>query len=285
MAITAEDLPMLPVHSQWRQALLAALVCVFVVTPRLVPAADDPALTKEQMKTFLRTAKVIKEKQSQKGTTNPWRLTLSDGKITHDASFQAIDEHRIAKEFSTGEKELHFVDSYKYNVAGYILAELLGVDDMVPVYVERKWRGNTGSISWWLPVKMDEGERLKKKIQVPDQEAWNKQMYRLRVFDALIYDTDVNLTNVLIDEDWKVYRVDFSRAFRLSPNLKDPRDLVKCDRQLFAKLKALDGNELAARTKPFLTREELKGVMARRDKIIAYFEQLIREHGEAQLLY
>ena len=39
--------------------------------------------------------------------------------------------------------ELNFVDSYKYNIAAYQLAELLGLDDMVPVYVERKWKGDT----------------------------------------------------------------------------------------------------------------------------------------------
>jgi hypothetical protein len=26
-----------------------------------------------------------------KGVTSPWRLTLSDGTLTHDAAFQAVD--------------------------------------------------------------------------------------------------------------------------------------------------------------------------------------------------
>jgi hypothetical protein len=39
-------------------------------------------------------------------------------------------------------------------------------------------------------------------------------MYRIRVFDELVYDRDPNLTNVLIGEDWTVWRVDFSRAFQ-----------------------------------------------------------------------
>ena len=43
-------------------------------------------------------------------------------------------------------------------------------------------------------------------------------MYKVRVFDVLVYDTDANLTNVLIGEDWKIWRVDFTRAFRLSMN-------------------------------------------------------------------
>jgi hypothetical protein len=84
----------------------------------------------------------------------------------------------------------------------------------------------SGSISWWLHVKMDEGERLQRKIG-PDVEAWNRQMYKVRVFDQLVYDTDANLTNVLIGEDWQVWRVDFTRAFRLFKDAKDPKDLVR----------------------------------------------------------
>src|SRR6202035_3124979 len=97
-----------------------------------------------------------------------------------------------------------------------------------------------GSLSWWLPVKMDEAERHKQKLQVPNVDAWNNQMYRIRVFDQLVSDSDPNLTNVLIGENWQIWRVDFSRAFRLNKDPQDPKDLVRCDQQLFQKLKALD---------------------------------------------
>jgi hypothetical protein len=165
------------------------------------------------------------------------------------------------------------------------LAELLGLDDLVPVYVERKWKGDTGSLSWWLPVKMDEVERHKQKLTPPDPDAWNHQMYRVRVLDQLVYDNDPNLTNVLIGENWKIWRVDFTRAFRLSKDLRDPKDLESCDRQLFEKLKTLDANELAEKTKPYLSKNEVKAVMARRDKIVAQFQKLISEKGEKAVLY
>jgi hypothetical protein len=63
---------------------------------------------------------------------------------------------------------------------------------------------------------MDEVDRVQKKITAPDTDKWNEQMYRVRVFDELIYDTDPNLTNVLIGEDWTIWRIDFGRAFRTS---------------------------------------------------------------------
>jgi hypothetical protein len=269
-------------YQHWRRLICVATICL---TCRLcVVAIDEPALTNEQIKQFLLTAKVVKSRQSNKGITNPWRLTLTDGTVTHDASFQSVDQHKARMETLRG-VELAFVDSYKYNIAAYHLAELLGIDDMLPVYVERSWEGNPGSLSWWLPVKMDEVERHKQKLIAPDPDAWNRQMYKVRVFDELIYDTDANLTNVLIGEDWKIWRVDFSRAFRRSKDLRDPKDLVRCERQLFEKLKTLDENELTEKTKPYLNKEEVKAVMARRDKIVVQFQKLISEKSEKEVLY
>jgi hypothetical protein len=268
---------------RWRRLILATVVCLTCTC--FVTASDEPILTKEQIKQFLLTAKIVDSKQPTKGVTDTWRLTLSDGTVTHDASFQSIDKRRVTAEFANGQTEVNFVDSYKYNIAAYALAELLGLDDMLPVYVERKWKGDTGSLGWWLPVKMDEMERVKNKIPVNDIDAWNKQMYRIQVFDQLVYDTDPNLTNVLIGEDWKLWRIDFTRAFRISEELRNPKGLVRCDRQLFEKLMMLDANEVVAKTTHYLTKTEVKAVMSRRDKIVTYFQKLISENGENEVLY
>jgi hypothetical protein len=90
---------------------------------------------------------------------------------------------------------------------------------------------------------------------------------------------------VLFGPDFKIYRVDFSRAFRLYKNLRDPKNLVRCDRQLLEKLKALDANQVSEKTKHYLSKDEVKAVMARRDKIIAQFQQMISEKGEKEVLY
>jgi hypothetical protein len=222
---------------RWRSLILATVACL--ICARFFGASDEPTLTKEQIEHFLLTAKVVKSEHAKKGITDTLRLTLSDGTVTHDASFQSIDVHKPTMQLARG-TELNFVDSYKYNIAAYQLAELLGLDDMVPVYVERNWKGDTGSLSWWLPVKMDEVERHKQNLTAPDADAWNNQMYKVRVLDQLVYDYDPNLTNVLIGENWKIWRIDFTRAFRLSKDLRDPKDLVRCDRQLFEKLKTLE---------------------------------------------
>jgi hypothetical protein len=267
---------------------LPLIVLACATLPFAVPAApagDDTQLTREQMKQFLQTAEIINSKPSANGTTHPWRLTLSNGTITHDASFQPIDIHKSEMKLESGRTEFDFTDSYRYNIAAYQLAELVGLDNMLPVYVERKWHGKSGSLSWWLPVKMDEAQRIEKKLAVPDPEKWNNQMYRIRVFDELVYDSDPNLTNVLIGEDWTVWRVDFSRAFRKNKELRAPKNLVKCDRQLFEKLQALKADELTEKTKRYLNKDEVNAVIARRDKIVATFQTFIAQKGENAILY
>src|SRR5438552_11016796 len=121
---------------------------------------------------------------------------------------------------------------------------------------------NKLSLSWWLPVKRNSHDEPLGcvLIPIPDTavDTWNKQMYKIRVIDALVYDNDPNLTNVLISQDWKPWRIDFSRAFRLSKDLRDPKDLVRCDRALLEKLKALNAGRLAEKTKPYLTKSEVQ---------------------------
>ena len=73
----------------------------------------------------------MKSRHTSKGITDPWRLTLTDGTVTRRL-FQAVDEHKPTMQLASG-TELNFVDSYKYNLAAYQLAELLGIDDLLRV--------------------------------------------------------------------------------------------------------------------------------------------------------
>jgi hypothetical protein len=248
-------------------------------------AVQEPQLSEEEMRNFLLTAKITKDKSTAKGITGVRRLTLGDGKITHDAAFQAIDETKSRMELGTGRVEMNFRDSYKYDIAAYELAKLVGLGDMMPVTVSRKYQGKEGAFSWWLPVKLDEAQRLQKKITPPDPEAWNKQIHKMRVFAQLVYDTDRNLGNVLISENWHLWMIDFSRAFRLYRELENPKNLERCDRVLLERLRQLDAAEVKAKTRAYLTQMEINGIMARRDVIINLFEKFIKEKGEAQVLY
>ena len=252
-------------------------------------AAPAPELSVAQIKDFLKNAKVIKTRSTTKGVTAPKRLTLSDGVTTHDAVFQAIDDRKSVMQLGGGGRqattELNFVDSYKYNIGAYELARLLGLEYMMPVYIERRVDGQLGSISWFVTTLMDESDRLKKKIEPPNATDWNQQMYRMRVFSALTRDTDRNLTNVLITPQWKVMMIDFSRAFRLQPELLHQADLTKIDRALLAKLETLTKEGVKQATNDFLSNREIEVMMQRRDLLVAHFKKLVAELGEAKVLY
>jgi len=269
-------------RSRWVFGVILASLAL-VCTPA---GADEPNFTEEQKIDFLQHDKVIASKPEKKGKSDALHLTLSDGKVTYETSFQPIDERKIHGPAPHGGTELSFRDYWGYDIAGYRIAKLLGIDDMVPVYTERSWNGTKGAISWRVAdVQFDEADRYNQKIQPPDLDAWAKQMYKLRVLTQLFYDMDANLTNVLITKDWKIWRIDFSRAFRLQHNLKDPKDLVQCDRQVLTKLRQLNYDQVFDTTKPYLTKDEVKALIARRDKMVAYFDNLIAQKGESQVLY
>lgn len=269
-------------------ALLAAPAGLVAQTTPQGSAAVERQLTRDEMRQFLLKGRVTRARDLGKGVTRPQLLTLTDGTITHDAVFQTIDERRMVANLQGSRgatTELNFVDSYHYNIAAEGLATLLGLDDMIPVHAERRWNGRIGALSWFVESIMDEGERLKKGVAPPNPLDWNQQMYRMRVFSALVRDTDRNLTNVLITPDWKVIMIDFTRAFRLQADLYNAKDLPKCDRALFEKLPALTRESIQQAVGDHLTRFEIDAVLKRRDLLLAHFQQLIREKGEAAVLY
>lgn len=264
---------------------LSCLLLFFLIFCVVRPVmAQEPQISDDQKREFLLTAKVIASRHTSKGITSPWRLTLSNGTLTHDASFQSVDEFKTRYETLQG-IELNFRDSYHFNIAAYELAKLLGLDGMMPIYVERKWNGQTGSLSWWLDNAMDEIQRKDKKLEPPDVNAYNNQMYRKRIFAELVYDVDPNLTNVLITPDWKLWMIDFSRAFRLRTDIQVLKNLDHCDRQLFDKLKALDATQVRERTKGHLQKGEVDGLIKRRDKIVNYITKLAASKGDAAVFY
>lgn len=243
-------------------------------TPR--PEAEPPSprtLTREEQETFLRDARIIRTRSAPKGITGSRRVTLSDGTFTHDAHVQNIDEAK--REFQgTRGMELNFRDTWRYNVAAYRLSVLLGLD-MVPVTVERRFEQKPASFTWWVDdVLMDEATRVQKKVRVPDPRAWNEQIYVVRVFDQLIYNTDRNLGNLLITADWRVWMIDHTRAFRLHKTLRTDKDLRGCDRTLLARLEALDKETVSRELSRWLEGGEMTALLARRDRLVEFFRNV-----------
>lgn len=241
------------------------------------------------MRDFLLSAEVVSFREIGKGVTRPKRLTLRKDGLTHDAAFQSVDEQRVSKDLGGNGRrtvtELNFVDAYRYNLAADALAGVLGLDHMMPVHVERRWRGATGSLSWWVETLMDEGQRLQQKIAPPHSRDWNDQMHRMWVFAALIRDTDRNLGNVLITPDWKLMMIDFTRAFRRQTELLFAGDLARIDRALLAAMENLTRESIKQAVGRHLTGPEIDSLIDRRGRLVAHFRALVAEKGAAAVLY
>jgi len=247
----------------------------------VLPAAT-PSLAPEDMEAFLMKAKVTNRRDAGSGVTGSSRVTLSDGRLTHDAHVQAFDVARAV--FTAGKaSEVNFKDTYRYNIAGYRLARLIGLDN-VPMSVERNVEGKVAAVTWWVDdVLMDEGARLKKKTMAPDVQRFAKQIQVMKIWDELIQNKDRNGGNVLWTSDWSMWLIDHTRAFRLGKELVAPADLTRCDRRLLDGMRALTAESLAKAIGDSLTKEEQGAVLARRDLIVKHFDDRIAKLGEGIL--
>jgi hypothetical protein len=246
-------------------------------------AAATPDWTCNGIERFLRTATVGRLRSLPVGVTIPSRATLDDGTVRHEAAIQTVDISATRYETFSG-TELNFRDSWKFNVAGYELAKLLGLN-MVPPYVERTINARSASVSWWIPNATMERDRLERKLRPPDLTRWNREMYAVRVFHELIGDRDFNATNVLIAPDWRIWMIDFTRAFRRFRTLHRPEDLVQIDRTLLRRLRELDRDVVREALSPLLMSAELDALLERRAALVGFFDAEIGKRGETAVLY
>ena len=262
----------------------APLIVAAPVRATAERAAAAAGLSQAEKEAFLLNARIVKQWHIPRGVRNTRQAILDDGKMRHEAHIQTVEISLPAYQTQRGvERDFH--DTYKYNIAAYELAKILELDT-VPPSVERKVDGQTAAVTWWVDDKMfDEVDRVRKKIQPPDLESWNKQIYAVRVFDELIYNTDRNMGNLVITKDWNIWMIDHTRAFRLQKSLENPKNLVQCDRKLLARLRELNKETLRQQLGKCLTGPEIDGILARRDKVVKFFDDEIAGKGEAAVLY
>ena len=205
--------------------MLAAASSTLAPTGGEPPSAAEAPATDSAREAFLAEAHVVRTRAAGGGgITGARRATLQLGEVQHDALIQSIDEWRSTADLPSG-REFDFRDSYKNNVAAYRLDRLLGLG-MVPVSVVRSFDHKPAGFTWWVDdVVMDEGARLRKKLEARDVTAWNRQMYVVRIFDQLIYNSDRNAGNLLIDGDWRIWMIDHTRAFKVLGEPGNPKNL------------------------------------------------------------
>jgi hypothetical protein len=264
---------------------IGSAVLAILTLAQAAPAAPAAPLDQAAAKVFLLTAKVTKVKTLSKGVTRPRRVTLTNGTLTQDAVFQSIDEFKGVERFPTGRVELDFRDSWHFNIAAFELARAVGLDGMVPPCVSRMIQSERGSLCWWVTWKWDEQMRVAEKIRPPDTVEWQKQWDVMRVFRELVDDTDRNQTNMLITEDWKVWMVDFTRAFRKTHALRKPEELRRCPKTLLERIRTLEDATVREAAGEHLRPGEIEAVLIRRKLIVEHFDKLVAEKGADAVLF
>jgi hypothetical protein len=270
------------------EALFAAPAQEPAATPAHVWLGPDgqplPFKSDEELLEFLRTAKVMSVKGIGKGITAPEKVVLEKNGVRANAHFNFVSEDKPVAVLRTGETVMNFRDSHTFQSAAYELAQMLGLDNVPPV-VPRRVGGRSGSLSIWIENSFTERERLSKKTAPPDSERFNRQVAIMRLFDALIFNTDRTQENILIGSDWKLWMIDHTRAFRREDTIPEQSRIVQCERNLWKKLQSLDAAQVRARLKDYLRGPEIDGVLKRHAKLVAHIQSLIQQRGEDGVLF
>jgi hypothetical protein len=271
--------------------IVALLLSAIAVRPSAVQdgaAAVRPQFTLDEMEGLLLNGRITNRKGSSKGVTDAYRVSLSDGQRTHDAQVQNVDIFKTSFVVDPKHTEFNFHDSYRYNIAAYRLARLVGLDN-VPMSVLRAVEGKPSAMTWWIDdVAMDEGARRKLSARArlgPNPARTAAYLDILKVFDELIQNRDRNEGNLLWTKDWTMWMIDHTRAFRTDPALRNPQILKRCDRSMFAGMRALTREAITAAIGDSLLQPEVEALLTRRDRIVKLFEDKIEKSGEAAVLY
>lgn len=234
--------------------------------------------TYEEAEEFLTTAQIVKSKGVPVGVTLPREVTLEKDGRQETAVFKTIDDRKPGlTQLKTG-PEIDFKDSWKFEIAAYELNRMLNLD-MIPPVVERKYGTQKGSLQLWIDGCMTETERSTKKIQPPGPMGWRQQIFKVRVFDNLIYNFDRNLGNLLITPDWRLIMIDHSRSFKSLDALRSPKDLTFFSASLMESLQALNKEDLEAKCGHYLNGFEIGTLLKRRDRILAIYRKVVDTPG------
>jgi len=237
---------------------------------------------------FLKTAEIIANEQMTSGAvTKPYVLTLKQGDITKKGLWKDISG-----------RPQGYIDSWMYEIAAYEIDKLLGLN-MVPPTVERRFNENRGSLQMWV----DDTKSLKKlneeKVKPPSYKVfyYNRSLYLQRALDNLIGNEDRHQDNYLIGtKDWRMFLIDHSRSFRTAGKFvkeltytekhkEGPMIMKELPKAMVEKLKGLTFEQIKGAVGEYLSDDEIKAVLIRKDLIIKEIDKLVAKNGAENVLY
>ena len=243
---------------------------------------------RETWEKFLETAETVASRQivSSEAVTSPWVLTLKLGDFTHRGLWKNA-QGRMGG----------YWEGWTYEIAAYRIDKLIGLG-MVPPTVERRFRGERGSCQYWIDDCISLKERDEKGLKMPPAKVpgWNRATYLQRLLDNLIANEDRHKNQILITKDWRMVLIDHSRSFRTAgrftrsllysaKNPEGPMLMSELPRAVYEKVKTLDAATIRQAVGEYLTDEEIRAVVVRRDLVLAEIARLVQVNGENKVFY
>jgi hypothetical protein len=271
-----------------RKILWGIVFILFIPLVSLLNAQFTPEeiADRPKLEEFLRTAEIVRSKDIGEGVTKPSKLDMK----------REDEEHSGCWKNPSG-KQKGFLEGWQYEIAAYEMDKLLGLH-MIPPTVEREFNGKRGSLQFWITGEMSDLERMEQGIKIPQDklESWNRQKYLTRAFDCLIANEDRTQQNIRYKKDWRTILIDHSRSFRYSEKFQ--KQLVfgkngllaqklfrRLPRKFVERVRSLNFDKIRNAVGTYLTDEEINAVLARKQLLLGEIEEMIKEKGEANVLY
>jgi hypothetical protein len=276
-----------------KRFIVVASLALAAAVPRYASAQFRPEeiARRPAQEDFLRTAEIVRFEEIGEGVTKPFKLYLKKDGVELKAAWK-----------NPSGIQGGFLEGWQYEIAAYRLDKLIGLN-MVPAAVEREFQGKKGALVLWAESKYSLLKLMENGIRIPDaaMDHTEKMKWLTRAWDCLIANEDRTQQNLLYTEDWRVIVFDHSRAFRsegeFATRLMFGRNGIKMTAQgapmLFRrlprwfvdKIKTLTFENIREAVGTTLTDKEITAILTRRDLILQEIAQMVKEQGEAAVLY
>ena len=240
---------------------------------------------------FLKTAEIVRSEEIGEGVTKPLKLYLQKGDVQSKAAWK-----------NPSGMQGGFLEGWQYEIAAYRLDKLIGLN-MVPPAVEREFNGKPGALVYWATSEHSLLQIMEENIPIPESavEHTENMKYLVRAWDCLVANDDRTQQNILYTKDWRVIAFDHSRSFRstkeYTDNLVNGRNGLKktadgkpflfrrLPRSFVEKLRKVDCRNIKEAVGPYLTDKEIDAVCKRKALLLNEIDAMMKESGEAKVLY